>query len=136
MTDDEYHEWSAKAATVSKVLVILAPRILHRLLVGFLYRLPFDFADRTKHGIVFIELTEQWLPHRQAARRPDVFFIASEHLGRLGKNRFEGPADSVVQVVSDDGVTRYRLDKGQEYEAPSVPEYLVVDGHSEREWVG
>jgi Uma2 family endonuclease len=51
------------------------------------------------------------------ARQPDLLFVAREHLDRLTETRLSGPADFVVEVVSDDSVARDRADKFYEYQA-------------------
>ncbi len=67
-----------------------------------------------------------------AGREPDVFFVAREHLGRVLNNRLDGPADLVIEVISDESVTRDREDKFYEYEAAGIPEYWIVDPRPNR----
>ena len=49
--------------------------------------------------------------------------MAREHLERLTEARLSGPADLVVEVVSDDSVARDRADKFYEYQAAGITEY-------------
>jgi Uma2 family endonuclease len=46
-----------------------------------------------------------------ASREPDLLFVAKEHLDRLTQDRLNGPADLVVEVISDDSLGRDRADK-------------------------
>ena len=53
--------------------------------------------------------------------------ILSEHRDQIGERWVEGPADLVVELISDDSVGRDQDDKRREYEAEGVREYLLVD---------
>jgi Uma2 family endonuclease len=65
-------------------------------------------------------------------REPDVMFIATAHVARMGTTHLEGPADLVVEVISDDSVARDRDDKFTEYEEAGVREYLIIDPRPNR----
>lgn len=66
------------------------------------------------------------------AREPDVMFVAAENLDRLGRTHLEGPADLVIEVVSDDSVARDRDEKFTEYQDAGVREYWIVDPRPNR----
>ena len=63
----------------------------------------------------------------RSARLPDILFIATANLDRVGEDRLDGPADLAIELVSDDSATRDRRDKLAEYEAAGVPEYWMLD---------
>lgn len=65
-------------------------------------------------------------------REPDVMFVSTEHLSRLGPTYLEGPADLVVEVISDDSVSRDRDDKFSEYQDAGVREYWIIDPRPNR----
>ena len=67
-------------------------------------------------------------------RTPDVLFVASEHLDRITDANLAGPADLVIEVVSEESRKRDRVTKLVEYEAGGVPEYWWLD--PEREEAG
>ncbi len=67
------------------------------------------------------------------AREPDLFFVASEHLERLTPQELNGPADVVVEIISDDSVARDRDDKFFEYQAGGVREYWLLDPRPKRQ---
>jgi Uma2 family endonuclease len=67
------------------------------------------------------------------AREPDLIFVAREHLDRLSSERLSGPADLVVEVISDDSVARDRADKFYEYQEAGVREYWILDSRPGRE---
>jgi Uma2 family endonuclease len=63
----------------------------------------------------------------QLSREPDILFVARDSLPRLTGQRLEGPADLVVEVVSEESATRDRRDKFQEYAQAGVREYWLID---------
>ena len=63
----------------------------------------------------------------RSSREPDLLFVARDHRDRIADKRVEGPADLVVELISDDSVTRDRVDKSREYEAAGIPEYWLLD---------
>lgn len=65
-------------------------------------------------------------------REPDLVFVATEHLARLTNAFLDGPADLVVEVVSDSSVTEDRDNKFVEYEQGGVREYWIVDPRPNR----
>lgn len=60
-------------------------------------------------------------------REPDLLYVATEHADRIKPMYLEGPADLVVEVISDTSVTRDRADKFYEYQESGVREYLIID---------
>lgn len=66
------------------------------------------------------------------AREPDVMFVAANHLVRLGPTYLDGPADLVVEVVSDDSVARDHDEKFSEYQEAGVREYWIIDPRQKR----
>lgn len=72
------------------------------------------------------------LPTRPSGREPDIMVILTDHLDRLGQRWFEGPADFVVEFVSEDDPDRDLVEKFQEYERAGVREYLTVDARPDR----
>ncbi|PJF48765.1 MAG: Uma2 family endonuclease [Chloroflexi bacterium] len=66
------------------------------------------------------------------AREPDAFFVSNARLANAGEAFLDGPADLVIEVVSDDSVSRDRVEKFDEYEAAGIPEYWVIDPRPHR----
>ena len=60
-------------------------------------------------------------------REPDLLFVASEHLDRLKETHLDGPADLIVEIVSQESQQRDRGEKFYEYEAAGVSEYWLID---------
>ncbi len=121
--DDTTHaEWVA-----GEVIVFMPPTILHQLLGGFFYRLLASFVDHYRLGLVFYAPMQVRLRPDGPAREPDIFFVATEHYDRLEDRGILGPADLVVEVVSETSVQRDRIEKFAEYQAAGIPEYLLLD---------
>lgn len=58
---------------------------------------------------------------------PDVLFIRSDHLDRLGANYLEGPPDLVVEISSPSTRRLELVRKRELYQRFAVPEYWYVD---------
>ena len=67
------------------------------------------------------------LPQIPSARSPDLLFLLDEHAGRLKETYLDGPADVVVEIVSEESQDRDRGVKFVEYEAAGVTEYWLID---------
>lgn len=66
-------------------------------------------------------------------REPDIVFMASNHLDRIGDQFWEG-ADLVLEVVSADDASQRRdyEQKVRDYAEGGVPEYWIVDPQAQR----
>jgi Uma2 family endonuclease len=67
------------------------------------------------------------LPEKPSGRLPDLLVILDEHKDRLGENYLDGPADIVIEIVSEESQARDRGEKFAEYEAAGIPEYWLID---------
>lgn len=65
-------------------------------------------------------------------REPDLLFVATQHLDRLTRDQLNGPADLVVEIISDDSVSRDRDEKFAEYQEAGVREYWILDPRPRR----
>jgi Uma2 family endonuclease len=68
-------------------------------------------------------------PHRE----PDVLFVRTDHLDRWTRQRLHGPADLVVEVLSEDTAREDRGRKREQYGALGVPEYVMIDARPGRQ---
>jgi Uma2 family endonuclease len=61
------------------------------------------------------------------SREPDILFVANASLGRVSEKRIEGPADLVIEIISNESVARDRGDKFYEYQTNGIREYWIID---------
>jgi len=131
-----YAEWQSWLGTEEmhrgewvdgEVVVFALPKYLHQAILLWLARLLAEYVDRRELGQVGVYGAEMWLRSRNTARLPDLFFVATANLGQLNADRLEGPADLVVEIISNDSVTRDRREKFLEYQQAGILEYWIID---------
>jgi len=126
-TVDQFAEW-----VDGEVIALMPAKKQHQLVVGFLYQLLGLFARFTGLGQPLIAPYAMRAEAGGAVREPDILFVAQENASRLTERLLVGPADLVVEVVSDDSVRRDRDEKYHEYRRAGVREYWVIDPRPER----
>jgi Uma2 family endonuclease len=130
MSYDEFRRWAkdVHAEWVNgEVIVQMPAKEIHQNIVEFLHFLIGLFVRMFNLGKVHIATFEMRTAAEGPAREPDLLFVSQERLGQLTNDRLQGPADLIVEVISDDSVYRDRVDKFEEYEAAGVREYWIVD---------
>lgn len=110
-----------------KAIVFMPPNIQHQRMVRFLFLLLGYFVELRKLGEVFTAPVEMKLSPEGSARESDLLFVAEEHKARITKQRIDGPADLVVEIISPESAARDRSDKFDEYQQAGVREYWIVD---------
>ena len=118
-----------------EVVEHVPPTTRHQKMALFLARLLATFVERGGLGEVFIAPYAMRLGPQGPVREPDVLFVAQAHAERVKPDGLEGPADLVIEILSQDSVARDRVDKFYEYEEAGVAEYWVIDprpGHRQR----
>lgn len=109
--------------------VLPMPTPKHQKLVLFLYRVLFAFIQARHLGTLLVAPLRVYLwPGKW--REPDLVFLLAAHQDREGEQGFMG-ADLVVEVVSPDDPERDRVTKRTEYAQAGIPEYWIVDPHTE-----
>ena len=131
MSYEEYLAWAGEDVHAEwvngEVIVQMPPKPRHQQVVAFLLRLLGQFIELFQAGRLLPAPLEMRATPDGPARQPDLLFVAREHLDCLTETRLSGPADLVVEVVSDDSVARDRADKFYEYQAAGVKEYWIID---------
>lgn len=112
------------------VFVYMPASPLHQELVHFLDNLLGMFIRFLKLGKLYLGPMQMKLP--ATGREPDLFFVSAANLGRVAEKRLNGPADLVIEIISDESVTRDREEKFYEYEAAGIPEYWIIDPRPNR----
>jgi Uma2 family endonuclease len=131
MSYDEYLTWAEEDIHAEwvdgEVILQMPPKQPHQLVVVFLLRLLGQFIELFQGGRLLPAPFEMRAVPDGSAREPDLLYVAPEHLDRLSDTRLSGPADLVVEVISDESVARDRADKFYEYQAVGVTEYWIID---------
>jgi Uma2 family endonuclease len=137
MSYEEYLAWADEDVHAEwvngEVIVQMPPKEPHQRVVAFLIQLMGLFIEVFQLGRLLPAPFEMRAMPDGPAREPDLIFVAREHLDRLSQERLSGPADLVVEVISDDSVARDRADKFYEYQAAGVREYWILDSRPGRE---
>jgi Uma2 family endonuclease len=76
-------------------------------------------------GKVVISPMDMVLTQRNVPQ-PDVLFIAEDRLSII-KDRVRGPADLVVEVISEGSRHKDRIEKRDLYEQHGIKEYWIID---------
>ena len=136
MSYDEYRAWVSterRAEWVDgEVIELMSVKGRHALVFGFLFVLLKQFVGARRLGLVLSEPFEMRILDGRSARQPDIFVVLNEHLDRYSDERLNGPADLVIEIVSEGSVTEDRDEKKREYEAAGIPEYWIVEGRVNR----
>ena len=110
-----------------EAIIFMTTTILHGQIVSFLLRLIGAFAEERELGEVLTAPCSMRIQPGGPLREPDVMFVSATHRERLVGLALEGPADLIVEVLSDDSVARDRAEKFYEYQEGGVPEYWIFD---------
>jgi Uma2 family endonuclease len=116
-----------------EVVYHMPPTLAHQRLVAYLTTLFTLFSDFFGLGRVIASPAEMKCSAAGPSREPDLMFVATANLNRLADDRrVAGPADLVIEVVSDDSVARDFDEKFIEYQECGVREYWIVDPRERR----
>ncbi len=107
--------------------VFMAPDTRHARVLAFLFGLLQQYLVLFNLGEVFFPTYSVRLRGGRSFREPDIFVVLHEHRDRIRKNGVYGPADFILEGISEDSVKRDRVEKFREFEAEGVPEYVYVD---------
>jgi Uma2 family endonuclease len=136
MSLQEFLEWTDEdvwAEWEDGEVIFLSPASFgHQKIVGFLATLLHLFLEERDMGEVLTAPFSMWLPVSKRVREPDILVVLKENLDRIKKNFLDGPADLVIEIVSEDSMLRDRGTKFAEYELDGVKEYWLIDPDRER----
>jgi len=110
-----------------EVTVFMPPKIAHQRLQNLLAALLTGYVEAFGLGEILTAPCEMLLIPGRIAREPDILFVAKDHGDRLTEDRLEGPADLVIEFLSDSSVKRDRDVKFYEYQEAGIPEYWIFD---------
>lgn len=137
MTLDEFLDpsFEAFAEWVDGKVLYMTVTDVHETISGFLYSLLRFYAEERGEGLAKAAPFAMKVSSNKPVREPDVMYVSNDKMSRIRRTHLAGPADLVVEVVSDDSRTRDRRDKFYEYATAGIPEYWIVDPDRSRSQV-
>jgi Uma2 family endonuclease len=131
MSYEEWLQWDHQGSVTEwvdgEVIVDMPPLDEDQRIVGLLATLLNLFVQIYELGIIRLAPFTMRIRADGPAREPDLFFLAKEHRERLTQHALVGPADLIVEVVSQESIARDRSDKFYEYQEGGVREYWIID---------
>lgn len=131
MTWEEFLAWvdeDSRAEWINGEIEVHSPASgPHQDIVGLLYTLLRTFLQQARLGRVWMAPMLMRLPEKPSGREPDLLVLLQEHMDRYRETYIDGPADLVIEVVSEESQDRDRSAKFAEYEAAGIPEYWLID---------
>jgi Uma2 family endonuclease len=120
--EDTWAEW------INGDVIMVSPASRrHQDIVRFLVSLLSLHVESHDLGTILIAPFQMKLGEDMPGREPDLLYIASSHLDRLKNTFLDGPADMVIEIISEESIGRDRGEKFVEYEAAGVLEYWLID---------
>lgn len=108
-----------------RLLVMTAPTLRHQRVVGRVFQLLLDFADRAG-GQTFVAPVDVALADHSIVQ-PDILYVGPARTSILSVPRVEGAPDLVVEVLSPGTARRDLGEKLRLYGETGVLEYWIVD---------
>ncbi|MCX7841076.1 MAG: Uma2 family endonuclease [Anaerolineae bacterium] len=125
--EDAHVEW-----VNGEVIVQMTAKPLHQDVLNFLNHLLDTFVRFFGLGKVFTAPMQMKATPQGPGREPDLLFVARAHLDRVLETHLDGPADLVVEIVSDESVSRDLDEKFVEYQEAGIAEYWIIDPRPRR----
>jgi len=123
---------SVRAEWVDGEVIAMSPASpRHQLISSFLHLLIGFYVVRRRLGKFLHAPLQMKTGANLPGREPDLLFLRTANLGRIGKKNITGPADLVIEIISPESSRRDREDKFLEYERGGVEEYWIIDPESE-----
>ncbi len=116
-----------------EAIIFMSPKERHQALANLLSTLITLFAEWLRLGVVRSAPYEMRVTPDGPVREPDILFIARDHLDRVTVDGLNGPADLVIEIVSEESLRRDRADKFYEYQEAGIPEYWLFDPRPRRQ---
>ncbi|BCX05535.1 MAG: hypothetical protein KatS3mg053_3473 [Candidatus Roseilinea sp.] len=135
MTYDEFLKWEHPgiAEWVNGDVTVMAVKNDHQRVVDFLIQVLGLYLRIMMSGVLrSAPFVMRAIPDGPG-REPDVMVVTSDHLDRITPDQLNGPADLVIEVVSEESVSGDRSEKFYEYQDADVREYWIIDPRPNRQ---
>ncbi len=135
VTEEEYDQLTdedTKAELLDGVLIIHSPASTrHETLFMFLISIMNMYVETKGLGRV---LGSRQTIHLAYSRKfePDILFLKAENLKRLGEAQIEGPADVVMEIISENTRDYDLREKRRVYQESGIPEIWFIDEERRR----
>jgi len=124
MTYEQWLAWEYSSGLTEwvdgEVIIMSPPSIAHQRVLQLFAFILAMLQQVLGNGQLVVAPVAMRLNSSGPVREPDVLYVMEEHLDRFSARQLDGPADLVVEVISDDSVARDRVDKFYEYQAGGV----------------
>jgi len=131
VTFEEFLDWCDEdtwAEWVDGEIVLMSPASTqHQRIGSFLEILLRLYTELRGLGEILRAPFAMRLPFVRRGREPDLLFIATAHASRLKDTYLDGPADVVIEIVSEESIARDYEKKLADYERGGIPEYWLID---------
>jgi Uma2 family endonuclease len=125
--DGRFAEWVG-----GEVIEFMTASDAHQGILNFLAGLITLYVKLLNMGVVRTAPYAMRATPGGPVREPDLLYLANENASRRTKRFLQGPADLIVEIVSNESVRRDRDDKYHEYAHAGVREYWVIDSRDDR----
>ena len=129
MSYAEFLKWEHPgiAEWVDGEVTVMSVKNEHQRVVDFLNRVIGFFVEMFGLGILRSAPYVMRTSEDASGREPDLMFVTVGNAARMTSEQLNGPADLVIEVISEESVARDRITKFEEYEAAGVREYWIID---------
>lgn len=103
-----------------------APRPLHQIVSGRLYKLISRYVDAKQGGLLLYAPVAVYLDEKNAYQ-PDIIYLSPENFDRLKDDGIHGAPDLVMEIISPTSAYYDLRKKLRVYAATGVREYWIVD---------
>jgi len=123
---------NTQAEWVDGEVIVLSNTTRHQILGLLLVKVLSTFVAVFDLGLVFQPPFPMRARPGGPGREPDVVVVLNSHRDRVKRIGMEGPADLVVELLSDETARTDQTVKLREYGDAGVPEYVVVEAREGR----
>ncbi len=134
LSADEFLHWEHPgiAEWVNGEVITVSVSEEHQRILQLLYDLLAPFVRLFNLGVIRLAPYAMRIFAEGAIREPDLVFVSSANINRLLPSALAGPADLVIEIVSEGSVVQDYDAKFIEYQNGGVREYWIIDPRQDR----